>query len=306
MSEVLPRTRVALVAGFLGAGKTTAIIAAAHTAAARGLKTGVVTNDQASGLVDTASMRVARVEVAEVAGGCFCCRFSDLVNALDQLLAHRPDIIFCEAVGSCTDLAATVIRPLQQFYGELIDIAPLTVLVDRERLLAPLPDDVRYLHGKQMEEAELLLLSKSDLWSDEHRHSMISARTGEGIEAWLAQLLGETKSSPRVLETIDYDTYARGEAALSWLNATASCSAAVSGERLLTDLRSAIRDAGMEPMQVKLHAGDALTVNARVIGDPETLRQVVADVLAKTGATIVDCASFRPAYPHPTYRMERA
>jgi hypothetical protein len=157
-----------------------------------------------------------------------------------------------------------------------------------------------------MEEAELLLLSKSDLWSDEQRHSMISAHTGEGIEAWLAQLLGETKSSPRVLETIDYDTYARGEAALSWLNATASCSAAVSGERLLTDLRSAIRDAGMEPMQVKLHAGDALTVNARVIGDPETLRYVVADVLAKAGAAIVECASFRPAYPHPTYRMERA
>ena len=45
----------------------------------------------------------------EVAGGCFCCRFPDLLAAIRELQATAaPEFILAEPVGSCTDLAATV------------------------------------------------------------------------------------------------------------------------------------------------------------------------------------------------------
>jgi hypothetical protein len=47
----------------------------------------------------------------------------------------------------------------------------------------------------------------------------LSARTGEGTQAWIEQILSEEQSAAAVME-IDYDTYAEGEALLGWLNAT--------------------------------------------------------------------------------------
>jgi G3E family GTPase len=96
---------VALVGGFLGAGKTTLILKAARILEARGVRVAAVLNDQGDDLVDTALARQSGTPADQVSGGCFCCRFPDLVDALERLAAHRPDVIFAEAVGSCTDLA---------------------------------------------------------------------------------------------------------------------------------------------------------------------------------------------------------
>jgi G3E family GTPase len=46
-------TRYIMVGGFLGAGKTTAMLQFGQHLAGKGLRVGLVTNDQSSGLVDT-------------------------------------------------------------------------------------------------------------------------------------------------------------------------------------------------------------------------------------------------------------
>ena len=61
--------RVIFTGGFLGAGKTTALGAIARRLLQRGLTDGLVTNDQAANLVDTAIVKELGVPVAEVAGG---------------------------------------------------------------------------------------------------------------------------------------------------------------------------------------------------------------------------------------------
>ncbi len=61
--------RLACVGGFLGAGKTTALIEAARNLIARGLKVGVITNDQGSHLVDTAMVRRLGLQTEEITGG---------------------------------------------------------------------------------------------------------------------------------------------------------------------------------------------------------------------------------------------
>ena len=101
-----------LVGGFLGAGKTSLILAAARVLERQGLRAAAILNDQGDDLVDTRIAREHGLAADQVAGGCFCCRFSDLLEAAERLEAYEPDVIFAEAVGSCTDLAATVLRPL--------------------------------------------------------------------------------------------------------------------------------------------------------------------------------------------------
>ncbi|MEI8376830.1 MAG: GTP-binding protein, partial [Planctomycetota bacterium] len=48
------KTRLILVGGFLGAGKTTMLWEASRRLVERGLRVGLITNDQAPELVDTA------------------------------------------------------------------------------------------------------------------------------------------------------------------------------------------------------------------------------------------------------------
>ena len=122
-----------IIGGLLGAGKTTLAIEAARRLTDAGRRVGIVTNDQGSGLVDTALARVAHVPVREVAGGCFCCRLSDLLRAADSLARLAPEVIFAEPVGSCLDLAATVLRPILRDEAARFRVAPLTVLVDPAR-----------------------------------------------------------------------------------------------------------------------------------------------------------------------------
>ena len=127
--------RLACVGGFLGAGKTTALIGAARNLMARGLKVGVITNDQGGNLVDTALVRSHGLQTEEITGGCFCCRFTEFVKHASRLVEqHQPDIILAEAVGSCTDLAATVYEPLRRFHAAEFELAPLSVFVEPGRV----------------------------------------------------------------------------------------------------------------------------------------------------------------------------
>ncbi len=108
--------RFIMIGGFLGAGKTTTIARLARHYQSQGLNVAIVTNDQATDLVDTNSLRSQGFNVGEVAGSCFCCNFNELTATVERLgKAARPDVVLAEPVGSCTDLVATVVRPLVQY-----------------------------------------------------------------------------------------------------------------------------------------------------------------------------------------------
>jgi len=100
-----------------------------------GARMGLLTNDQAADLVDTGLLKLHGFDVGEVSGGCFCCRFGDLVDAAERLLDQlQPNVLLGEPVGSCTDISATVLQPLKDMYGDRFTLAPFSVLVDPLRL----------------------------------------------------------------------------------------------------------------------------------------------------------------------------
>ncbi len=122
--------RFVMIGGFLGAGKTTTIARLARHYQAQGKRVGIVTNDQATDLVDTQLLRSQGFEVGEVAGSCFCCNFDSLTDAAQNLERwERPDVILAEPVGSCTDLVATVIQPLKSLFQTKFDVAPYGVIL---------------------------------------------------------------------------------------------------------------------------------------------------------------------------------
>ena len=262
------RARYLMVGGFLGAGKTTAVAALAQHFTGLGLRVGLITNDQGSELVDTAMLRAKGFQTEEIPGGCFCCRFNSLVDAATKLTeATLPDLFIAEPVGSCTDLVATVTYPLRRMYGDRFAIAPLSVLVDpvrAERIFGlseggRFSEKVLYIYRKQLEEADLIILTKSDLLDaprlealraamsaayPQARIHAVSVREGRGLAPWIADL-DSGEQTPRAAMAMDYAIYAEGEALLGWLNATLQLEApeGFDSGALLRGLAGAIRDA---------------------------------------------------------------
>lgn len=232
-----------MIGGFLGAGKTTAVAALAQQLTARGLRVGLITNDQGSELVDTAMLRAKGFATEEIPGGCFCCRFNSLVDAAGKLTdATRPDVFIAEPVGSCTDLVATVTYPLRRIYGDSFVIAPLSVLVDpirAERIFGlsdgkKFSDKVLYIYRKQLEEADVIVISKNDLLPADRLAALrarlsqefpraeicdVSVRAGRGVNEWFDAIASGEQQARTTME-VDYEIYAEGEALLGWLNAT--------------------------------------------------------------------------------------
>ncbi len=235
-------TRLVLVGGFLGSGKTTLLWEAAQKVMQKGQRVGLITNDQAPELVDTAILSRNEVRVAEVNGSCFCCNFNGLIDATKKLKKEaEADVIIAEPVGSCTDLSATIVQPLKEnLRGELL-VSPLTVLADPVRLSnilnggnTGLHPSAAYIFRKQLEESDIILISKTDLVSA-HELSLLKEKTklhfpdsevmtvssvsGEGMEQWLEKMQNSNEAGKRLVE-VDYDVYAEGEAVLGWLNST--------------------------------------------------------------------------------------
>ena len=352
------RPTLVLVGGFLGAGKTTLLLRAARLLHDRGMRAAIITNDQGGALVDTRMAAAAGFDAGEIAGACFCCRFGDFVAAARSLMAVKPNVIFAEPVGSCMDLSATVLQPLKQLYGAQFRLAPFSVLVDPQRAAEfQRPDadpHLSYLFQNQIAEADLVLYTKSDLQTQPpatihqppatpREARLISALTGEGVSAWLDEILnGRLRAGGQLLD-IDYARYAAAEAALGWLNwegelrlDVALTPASVVGpllERLDAELtragapiahlkifdrapsgyiRAGICRNGDEPsVEGDLLASPArrheLVINLRARALPAVLDEALARATAELPATlrVLRHQCFQPSPPVPEYRYDK-
>lgn len=309
--------RYVMIGGFLGAGKTTAVAKLAEWLRAQGRTVGLITNDQGSQLVDSLTLRARGFPVEEIAGGCFCCRFTSLKDAADRLTAAtRPDTFIAEPVGSCTDLVATVTYPLRRLYGDDFTVAPLSVVIDPLRAARILglvadsdgkrfSDKVVYIYLKQLEEADVIVINKRDLIDAALLAQLdaalaarfpgatrfaVGARSGDGLEAWFRHITGAIQGAGTAM-AIDYDQYADGEALLGWFNATiavcADDAADADGNRLVTTLMLAVQrllaaaDAEIAHLKMTLSpddgSGEIATINLVRSGQAPELAQRLSD-----------------------------
>ena len=233
--------KIHLIGGFLGSGKTTAIIEAARIFISRGTSVGVVTNDKGRHLVDTAYFAGEQIPTAEVAGGCFRCNYDELEKQLNNLKERaKPDIIFAESVGSCVDMVSTVLQPLLELGDQFVDFGSFSVFVDSRLLYywlkgeeLPFSESVIYIFEKQIEESEFLIVNKVDLLSESEKseiESMIklefpdktaiyqNSLDSESVSKWVELLeTGQIPPAEKGFE-VDYAIYGDGGNRLAWLD----------------------------------------------------------------------------------------
>ena len=279
-----------LVGGFLGAGKTTTVARLARHFVGQGRKVAIVTNDQTNDLVDTHSLQQQGYHVGEVAGACFCCNFNELTSTVEKLSAgERPDVILAEPVGSCTDLVATVIRPLVEVYRQPLLMRPYGVIIKPSHGLRILkgpeggtPEKsgfspkAAYIFEKQIEEADFVVINRidelqpgqvqelTDLLSSRFPGRPVlrgSAKTGEGFDAYLDFLAQSGSFGRRVME-LDYDLYAEGEAELGWLNSNITVRSSTGESFSLDDLLLSI----VAGLKEELAKEEAETAHLKAIG----------------------------------------
>jgi hypothetical protein len=341
---------IVLVGGYLGSGKTTLLVHAASRLRNSGVRVALITNDQGGALVDTRLAEAEGTRTEEITGGCFCCRFSEFVSAADRLRKFDPEVILAEPVGSCIDISATVLQPIKRFYGDRYRLAPFTVLVDpqrgREMLASDADPYLSYLFLNQIAEADLVCFNKADVFTDfpslpSGFALRLSAKTGQGVPEWLAEVLAGSRVAGSLLIEVDYQRYAEAEAALGWLNWQAeleldeALSPAMVVGPFLDELDQRLTAAGVAIAHLKVldHAstgyikasvcrnGDEPTVdgaltaspderhelllNLRAPGAPEQLREIV--VLAASSlpgrVKVLHIESFRPSPPKPERRI---
>jgi hypothetical protein len=293
------------------------MLAAARLLESRGRRVAVVTNDQGDRLVDTGTARRTAAAVDEVVGGCFCCRFEDFADAIERVVERGGvDTVIAEAVGSCADLQATVVRPLRR---RDVQVGPLTVVVEPDRLEHLREDsDLAYLLGRQLEEADVIAVNKCDTRSA-NTVRLTARLLAEGFPAATvvpysarddvsALVAAWERPAPaeRDLE-IDYDRYAAAEAELAWLNADIDLAHPVHQEMWAAGVLRAISEEatarGLLLGHVKLSLGgltgnlvaagarpelrgapgaaDRALVNARVACAPAELDALVATAVAR-------------------------
>ena len=232
--------------------------------------------------------------MGEVAGACFCCSFDELVQTASDFATGNdghppPDVILAEPVGSCTDLIATTLLPLREYYGDRFDVAPFGVLVKPSHVARVLAGDedrrsgfspqAEYILRKQIEEADYLMIGRADVLSDADREHLrtlladtapdvpiltVSPRRGDGVDDVMGRIESSMESGRRVLD-IDYDTYADGEAEMGWVNASVAFRAdtPVELDRFAVDLVTVIAGGctgAIAHLKTSVRGGDALSV----------------------------------------------
>jgi hypothetical protein len=348
------RPWIVIVGGFLASGKTTLILAAARELERLGRRCAIILNDQGAEQVDTRLAGLHGLRFGEVTGGCFCCRLSDLVNVAERLREHAPEVIFAEPVGSCADIVATVLRPFLQ-YSDRYRIAPFTVLIDPGRAESLAQSDssvyLNYLFAKQIEEADILCFTKADLHPSPPQIPLlteaprpvrqVSSVTGQGVLAWLDEILSGTLQTSGQSLNIDYQHYAQAEAALAWLNLQATFEPDIpaspsmvlgpfldSLDQRLTKagvaivhlkmivsspsgyVKAALSGNGQEPrvegvLDASPAAAHDILLNLRALGEPQETREIVEKELSKLAGrlTAVELNCFSPAPPEPEKRI---
>lgn len=237
------KNKFMIVSGFLGAGKTTSMIASAEYINKNIGKAAIIANDLgAKNLVDASYTGTTGCSVTEIAGECICYQTENLVDKIRRLRdVENADIVMSDIPGCGVGALDHVYHKLNINYGKEFELAPFMVIVDPERLrmIMPekadinLPEEMMYLLSSQLQEADIIVLNKIDLLNDEEIEKYlnflktacpnipvfaISAREKKNIKEVVEYFMShETKL--RVVD-IGYggDEFLAAESKLSWYN----------------------------------------------------------------------------------------
>ena len=259
--------KFAVFSGFLGSGKTTAMMALTRYYSGHYGKAAMISNDLGEGvtLADHKLAQLGGCRAGQITGECICFCHDVLTARLDARFEEGCELVLSDIPGFGVGAQEHVYHGLTERFPGRFALAPFTVLIEPEKL-ALLRDgragDLAYILDAQLREADLIVLNKCDLLDAPAREEALawlagrypwterlalSARSGEGLDA-LARALREGTASLRHPE-IDYDAdglqNAMGSMSEYYLQYRALvCCDDFDGSAYLLDLARALQDAG--------------------------------------------------------------
>ncbi len=159
-------TKVNIISGFLGAGKTT-LIKELLSKVFVGEKVVLIENEFGEIGIDGGFLKEAGVAITEMNSGCICCTLvGDFSKALQEVLAQfHPDRIIIEpsGVGKLSDVAKAV----REMKGkEVVELERCITVVDAQKAKVYLKNFGEFFLN-QVENADVLVLSRTDSIAEE-------------------------------------------------------------------------------------------------------------------------------------------
>ena len=210
--------KVSQIAGFLGSGKTTAVMKIVDELMKRGYRIAIVVNDVGEINVDAKFIESHGLKAKEISGGCICCQiagtFAETLSILHE--TFDPEIVIVEPSGVAIPWGLKRAAEYSESRGDLvIEHAPVITLVDATRIDL-LIKAVKRLVETQIREADVCFVNKvdtatpSDIAKAEQMIKQMnpkaeiahmSSETGEGI-MYACDLI-TTRTSPRYDEAVE-------------------------------------------------------------------------------------------------------
>ena len=194
-SKTLTAIPTNIITGFLGVGKTTAILSLLNTRPANE-RWAVLVNEFGEIGIDGGLFRgqydeESGVFIREVPGGCMCCAAGLPMHiALNQLLARaKPQRLLIEPTG--LGHPKEVLQVLsEEHYQDVLDIQKTITLVDARKL-----NDSRYTRhetfNQQIDIADIVVGSKQDLYQSDEKAQLknyVQERRGHSVSVIFSEL----------------------------------------------------------------------------------------------------------------------
>ena len=196
-------TKIDIISGFLGAGKTTLIKKLLKDSLA-GEQVVLIENEFGEIGIDGGFLKEAGIEIREMNSGCICCSLvGDFGVALKEVIdKYHPDRIIIEpsGVGKLSDVTKAVLSVEKEAD---IAINSLTTVVDVKKCKMYLRNFGEFFEN-QVENASTIILSRTDIADDKKIHEAIELLKGKMKEdATLVTTPIEKLSGAKLLEAME-------------------------------------------------------------------------------------------------------
>ena len=199
-------TKVNIISGFLGAGKTT-LIKKLLGGAFEGEKVVLLENEYGEVGIDGGFMKDSGIQVTELNSGCICCTLvGDFSKALGELIeTYHPDRILIEpsGVGKLSDIRGVVDDESHKLDLELAGCATVAD-VSKCRV---------YLHNfgefftDQIKSAETIVLSRTQTASQDRIDKAVALLREQNPRARIVTTPWDELDAKKMLETIEHPDF---------------------------------------------------------------------------------------------------
>ncbi len=199
-------TKVNIISGFLGAGKTT-LIKKLLDGAFEGEKVVLLENEYGEVGIDGGFMKETGVQITELNSGCICCTLvGDFTQALGELIdTYHPDRVLIEpsGVGKLSDIRR-VVDDIAKVHDVTLAGCATVADVGKCRMYA---HNFGEFFIDQIESAETIILSRTQNASQEKIEKCVALLRQHNERARIITTPWDELDSAKMLETIEHPTF---------------------------------------------------------------------------------------------------